>query len=71
MTILFKVGEVRVEILRILYGGQKIEPVLEKCWEISAPVRSAEDAGKEGYLASLSSEAVYDVDLGVEELNLF
>ncbi len=30
VSILFKVGEKRVEILRILYGGQKIEPVLEK-----------------------------------------
>ena len=30
VTILFKVGEKRVEILRILYGGQNLEPVLEK-----------------------------------------
>jgi len=30
MTILFKVGEKQVEFLRILYGGQNLEPVLEK-----------------------------------------
>jgi toxin ParE1/3/4 len=30
VTILFKVGESRVDILRILYGGQNIDPVLEK-----------------------------------------
>jgi toxin ParE1/3/4 len=29
-TILFKVGEERVEILRILYGGRDLGPVLEK-----------------------------------------
>lgn len=29
VTILFRVGEDRVEILRILYGGQNLEPVLE------------------------------------------
>jgi plasmid stabilization system protein ParE len=30
VTILFKVGDDRVDILRILYGGQNLEPVLEK-----------------------------------------
>jgi toxin ParE1/3/4 len=30
VTILFKVGQERVEILRILYGGQNLEPVLER-----------------------------------------
>lgn len=30
VTILFKVGDERVEILRILYGGRNLEPVLEK-----------------------------------------
>ena len=30
VTILFRVGEDRVEILRILYGGRNLEPVLEK-----------------------------------------
>jgi toxin ParE1/3/4 len=30
VTILFKVGEERVEILRILYGGRNLEPVIEK-----------------------------------------
>jgi len=32
-TILFKVGNERVEILRILYGGQNLEPVIEKLQE--------------------------------------
>ena len=30
VTILFKVGKERVEILRILYGGRNLEPQLEK-----------------------------------------
>jgi plasmid stabilization system protein ParE len=30
VTILFRVGEDRVEILRILYGGRDIGPQLEK-----------------------------------------
>jgi toxin ParE1/3/4 len=30
VTILFKVSEKRVDIMRILYGGQNLEPVLEK-----------------------------------------
>jgi toxin ParE1/3/4 len=30
VTILFRVGEERVEILRILYGGRNIDPVLER-----------------------------------------
>jgi plasmid stabilization system protein ParE len=29
-TILFKVEEERIEVLRILYGGQNLEPVLTK-----------------------------------------
>ena len=29
-TILFRVGQERVDILRILYGGQNIGPVIEK-----------------------------------------
>ena len=33
VTILFKVEEKRVEILLILYGGQNLEPVLEKLLE--------------------------------------
>jgi plasmid stabilization system protein ParE len=33
VTILFRVEEQRVEILRILYGGQNLEPVLEKLLE--------------------------------------
>jgi toxin ParE1/3/4 len=30
VTLLFKLGEERVEILRILYGGRDLGPVLEK-----------------------------------------
>jgi toxin ParE1/3/4 len=30
VTILFGVGEERVEVLRILYGGRDLEPILEK-----------------------------------------
>jgi toxin ParE1/3/4 len=30
VTILFRVGQDRVDILRILYGGQNLEPVIEK-----------------------------------------
>lgn len=34
VTILFKVGEARVEILRILYGGRDLGPPLKKLEEI-------------------------------------
>ena len=30
VTILFRVGEDRVDILRILYGGKNLEPVIDK-----------------------------------------